>query len=425
MAEGIIRDWAGGVRTGSWQWRSYYKLATNSVPEVLEDEVPNNIQYTPGGHDVRVDIDTYINDITTLADSSPALASTFTENSSMADMDNVIMSAQIKSSTEDIFAFSTTMATLDPILDTERTFFAGMAKITGGNYRESLTSDGGITKADLNKDGQVDETDLRMILTWFGRPVDNSNPDSQDADLMSTDIIDNDDIDIIRNYWTDNSKQPPIQGDIDYNWVVDQADLNQVMQWYGQAATTQHAHLADWNADGFIDDADVQIVLDAIDEYNNQPTCDDGIQNGDETDIDCSGGCPNLCSLGEMCNENADCSSDNCVANVCEPPTDYDVYATLDVYNDWGSGYCANIEITNYSTNATISWSVTLDKIGGALSGTWNATFTDIGNDEVEVTPTGWNAIIQPGATINSPGFCMNRNGSSNTAEVVDSNGVF
>jgi hypothetical protein len=46
--------------------------------------------------------------------------------------------------------------------------------------------------------------------------------------------------------------------------------------------------------------------------------CYDGVQNGMETDVDCGGGfCPR-CYPGQTCGVNADCTSNNCVAGVCQ-----------------------------------------------------------------------------------------------------------
>lgn len=47
------------------------------------------------------------------------------------------------------------------------------------------------------------------------------------------------------------------------------------------------------------------------------PACDDGIHNGDETDVDCGGSCPSRCTLGEGCGEGSDCGSGVCKAGVC------------------------------------------------------------------------------------------------------------
>jgi hypothetical protein len=50
------------------------------------------------------------------------------------------------------------------------------------------------------------------------------------------------------------------------------------------------------------------------------PTCTDGLQNQGEADTDCGGGvCPN-CPVGSTCTQNSDCSSLNCVGGMCQPP---------------------------------------------------------------------------------------------------------
>jgi len=45
-------------------------------------------------------------------------------------------------------------------------------------------------------------------------------------------------------------------------------------------------------------------------------TCSDGIQNGDETGIDCGGSCPR-CANGSSCLSRSDCSSALCSGRVC------------------------------------------------------------------------------------------------------------
>ena len=52
-------------------------------------------------------------------------------------------------------------------------------------------------------------------------------------------------------------------------------------------------------------------------------TCDDGLQNGVETDIDCGGPCRDLspCLDGQGCEVNDDCESLSCSEGVCHEPT--------------------------------------------------------------------------------------------------------
>jgi hypothetical protein len=46
------------------------------------------------------------------------------------------------------------------------------------------------------------------------------------------------------------------------------------------------------------------------------PACDDGKTNGDESDLDCGGSC-DPCVLGQQCEFDGDCASDTCENNVC------------------------------------------------------------------------------------------------------------
>jgi hypothetical protein len=50
------------------------------------------------------------------------------------------------------------------------------------------------------------------------------------------------------------------------------------------------------------------------------PLCSDGVKNGDETDVDCGGSCPNRCALGKGCQVSGDCDKVVCDARVCRLP---------------------------------------------------------------------------------------------------------
>ena len=45
------------------------------------------------------------------------------------------------------------------------------------------------------------------------------------------------------------------------------------------------------------------------------PPCQDTVQNGNETDIDCGGSCPAKCAQGQKCLDNVDCITGNCGFN--------------------------------------------------------------------------------------------------------------
>src|SRR5690554_591045 len=76
--------------------------------------------------------------------------------------------------------------------------------------------------------------------------------------------------------------------------------------------------------------------------------------------------------------------------------------ATLDVNNNWGSGYCANVTIANNGNQAITSWTVGLNLNGTTINNLWNGNLNG-----VTVTPVAHNANVAPGANT-SFGFCAN-----------------
>ena len=53
-------------------------------------------------------------------------------------------------------------------------------------------------------------------------------------------------------------------------------------------------------------------------------SCENGILNADEADVDCGGICPLKCPDGSMCINDNDCISNKCVNNICCGPSDLD-----------------------------------------------------------------------------------------------------
>ena len=51
------------------------------------------------------------------------------------------------------------------------------------------------------------------------------------------------------------------------------------------------------------------------------PTCTDGVKNGNETDTDCGGPTCSACTTGNACLQASDCTSGNCVGNICTMAT--------------------------------------------------------------------------------------------------------
>ncbi len=52
-----------------------------------------------------------------------------------------------------------------------------------------------------------------------------------------------------------------------------------------------------------------------------EPSCDDGLLNQDETDIDCGGATCPQCGLGETCQGPMDCETDSCIMGQCTDPS--------------------------------------------------------------------------------------------------------
>jgi hypothetical protein len=70
------------------------------------------------------------------------------------------------------------------------------------------------------------------------------------------------------------------------------------------------------------------------------PICNDGVQNGAETAVDCGGSC-SPCAVGQTCNLGADCQSGVCQGGVCAAPTCVDAVANgAETATDCGGPSC-------------------------------------------------------------------------------------
>ncbi|RKT19896.1 cellulose 1,4-beta-cellobiosidase [Streptomyces sp. 1114.5] len=73
--------------------------------------------------------------------------------------------------------------------------------------------------------------------------------------------------------------------------------------------------------------------------------------------------------------------------------------ATYAVANDWGSGFTANVTVTNTGTAATKSWTVTWSWAGNQqITNSWNATTAQSGS-AVTATSQSYNGALAPNAT--------------------------
>ena len=74
--------------------------------------------------------------------------------------------------------------------------------------------------------------------------------------------------------------------------------------------------------------------------------------------------------------------------------------------NDWGSGYCADITVTNNGTE-TVLWEVVLT-FDGTINNTWNAVRTDLGGGQYLFAGVEWNDEVVAGGSVNF-GLCADR----------------
>ena len=146
------------------------------------------------------------------------------------------------------------------------------------------------------------------------------------------------------------------------------------------------------------------------------PTCDDGIANGDETDVDCGGSCANDCALGEACLSGADCVSTVCTNNRCVAAPSA-ISATIQFSSEWSAGYCANVTVTNSSSASTSGWTVVFDTKQAQMSNGWAAQFTNAGS-VYTARAMSWNAVLGSKQST-SFGFCANKTGADNRPVVV------
>lgn len=155
------------------------------------------------------------------------------------------------------------------------------------------------------------------------------------------------------------------------------------------------------------------------------PSCGDGVQNGTESGVDCGGGTCPACAAGGTCTASSDCQSGACTAGVCATVAAA-VATTLTISEDWPAGYCATLSVTNATSTEATTFSVTLNTNASTIYTSWSATFSAT-SGTTTITPQSWNAVLLPGETEASIGFCANRAvvGSGALPTVISTNATF
>ncbi|MFL5357516.1 DUF1592 domain-containing protein [Archangium sp.] len=74
--------------------------------------------------------------------------------------------------------------------------------------------------------------------------------------------------------------------------------------------------------------------------------------------------------------------------------------------DDWGSGYCSNVKVTNPSSSP-LAWRVSMS-VDGTITHVWNASATPSSGGQTAFVGEDWNAQLEPGGST-SFGFCATR----------------
>ncbi len=81
----------------------------------------------------------------------------------------------------------------------------------------------------------------------------------------------------------------------------------------------------------------------------------------------------------------------------------------VNIHTDWGTGYCANVTVTN-NGDAAVDWETTFTMPSpGAIYNFWNVNWSQNGGQVAISGKYDWNNILQPGESTHSIGYCANR----------------
>lgn len=84
------------------------------------------------------------------------------------------------------------------------------------------------------------------------------------------------------------------------------------------------------------------------------------------------------------------------------------INSSLSVTSDWGTGYCATLQVVNQDSRATTNWAAKISTNQAVIYSTWNGSFSSNSGTAI-VTPQAWNRVIGSGSTNATVGYCANR----------------
>ena len=132
----------------------------------------------------------------------------------------------------------------------------------------------------------------------------------------------------------------PVSGASSYTWTVPPGST--IASGQGTTSITVNFGLTDGNVSVRAENyCGVSSFTDLAVSLVPPPTCNDLVQNGNETDIDCGGPDCDPCSTGSTCAVDSDCESGVCVGGICQEPTCTDGVQNSDETDiDCGGAVC-------------------------------------------------------------------------------------
>ncbi|MBB88505.1 MAG: hypothetical protein CMP06_14605 [Xanthomonadales bacterium] len=142
-------------------------------------------------------------------------------------------------------------------------------------------------------------------------------------------------------------------------------------------------------------------VCDGVSDTCTAPSCADGVQNGDETGLDCGGSCGATCDTGASCDDGLDCVSGGCTAGACNPPLSVTISP-----NACGDASLGPITYTANPSGGTggpytYQWSPDDGTVSNPTAATTSVSPTDYASYQVTVDD-GLNTITETGVVVYS-----------------------
>jgi len=135
---------------------------------------------------------------------------------------------------------------------------------------------------------------------------------------------------------------------------------------------------------------------------------DDRLDGGAGNDSLDGGGLHDLCYGGSGTSTYLRCENQS---NTVGP-----VLASIVVTDDWGGDYCAEIVVTNPTSQTASAWGVTFEIVGADIYDEWNGLYNAATGTVTVIPSMEWNQDLDPGEVDATIGFCAHRTVSGSPA---------